>query len=57
MAWLLYKKIKYQSNNAQKIRHGEIASNIFETYKKYMIPHDRHIYQTASDMYMDTMSA
>ena len=30
-------------------------SHIFETYMNNMMPHGRHIYQTASDMSMATM--
>ena len=50
-------KLKYQSQNSQKIRSGEISNHLFETYKNYVMPHGRHIYQTAYDMAMSKMGA
>ena len=34
-----------------------MANRVFETYKNYEIPHGCHIYQTVSDMDMDTTLA
>ena len=49
------KQPKDQTPNAQKIRSGEIASRIFETYNDAMRPHCCNIHNTASDMAMVKM--
>ena len=41
-------KLKDLSQNSQKQRSGEIVNSLFETYKKSVMPHGRHIYSTAS---------
>ena len=38
--------------NAQKIRPGEKANRLFDTYKNYVIPHGRHIYAISDYMAM-----
>ena len=48
----LPKKLKYQSHNAQNRGAGEMANCIFKIYKKSVMPYERHIYQTSSDMAM-----
>ena len=50
-------KVKYQIPKSQKIRSGEKAHNIYETYKSTVIPHGHHIYAKASDMPKAKMSA
>ena len=49
------KQLKDQTPNAQKIRSGEIASRIFETYKNYVKPNGCHIHTTESDTAMATI--
>ena len=51
------RKINDLSQNAQNRSSGENSNILFETYKKSVMPHGRHIYETASDMDMDTMCA
>ena len=44
-----------QSCNAQNRRSGEIANRLFDTYQNSVMPHGKHIFNTASDMDMATM--
>ena len=44
------KKLKDLSQNSQKIRSGEKANHIYETYKNTVMPHGRNIYTKAYDM-------
>ena len=50
-----YLKNKYQSWNAQKRWYVEMANCVFETHKNPVMPHGKHILNTASDMAMTTM--
>ena len=34
-----------------------MANRLFETYKNSIMPHVKHMFQTASDMYMEKMCA
>ena len=43
--------------NAQTIRSGENSNSLLETYKKSVMPHERHISLRESDIAMDTMCA
>ena len=49
------KKLKDKIQNAQGIRSGEKAHNIYETYTNIFMPHGPHIYAKASDMENATM--
>ena len=51
------KNLKDLSQNAQNIRSGEMANRLFETYKNSVMPHDHHIYATASDIYLAKICA
>ena len=53
----LPKNIKDKIHNLQSRRSGKMANRVFGTYKNYEIPHGCHIYQTVSDMDMDTTLA
>ena len=48
---------KDQSCNAKTRRSDEMDNSLFDTYKKYVIPHGKHMFQTAYDMAMSTMCA
>ena len=50
-----FKKLKYQSQNAQSRSSGEKAHHIYTTYKNTVIPHGSHIHAKASDMENATM--
>ena len=51
------RKINTLSQNSQHRRSGENSNRLFETYKKYVMPHGRHIYPKISDMAMAKMCA
>ena len=48
--WEFYKKLKDQVYNTQKRRYGKMDFYLFEKYKNTVIPHDKHMFQIASDM-------
>ena len=50
-------KIKDVSKNDQNQRSVEMANCLFDTNKNLVILHGRHIYATASGMYIATMCA
>ena len=50
-------KLKDLSQNIQNRRSGEMSNRLFETYKNSVMPHGHHIYETASDMFMETICA
>ena len=45
-------KLKYQRQNEQNIRYGEINNRLFDTYKNSVISYVCHIYQTSYAMAM-----
>ena len=45
-----FKKLKYQSQNAQSRRSGEKSHHIYTTYKNTVIPHGIRIYAKSSDI-------
>ena len=49
LSWLdrYLKKIKNQSQNAQKRRSGEKSHHIYKTYKNTVMSHGSHIYAKA----------
>ena len=51
------KVLKDKIQNAQIIRSGERAHQIYTTYKNTVMPHGSYIYATASDMENATMCA
>ena len=54
LSWInsYFKNLKDLSQNLQNRRYGEMDNRLFETYKNSVMPHDRHIYATASYMKM-----
>ena len=54
---IVIRKLKDQSPDAQKIRSGEKANNIYETYKNTVMPNGRLIYSKSYDMEKATMCA
>ena len=50
-------KLKDLSQSAKNIRSSEMDNILFETYKKYFMPHGCLIYQTESDRDMSTICA
>ena len=52
-----YKKPKYQSENSQNRRSGEMYDRLIDAYKKYVTTHGHNIYKTESDMDMLKMCA
>ena len=51
------KKLKYQIQNVQNRRFGEMANRLFETYKNYVMSYGCNIYQTAYEMFMAKICA
>ena len=49
--------LKIKNCNAQNIRSSEMENSLFGTYKNSIMPHVKHVFQTASDMVMATMCA
>ena len=48
-------KLKNQIYNAQNRRSGEMENSLLETYTNSVMPHGKHIFNTASAMDMATI--
>ena len=57
MAWTFLGKFKDKICNAQDRRSGEMANYVYVIYKNSVVPHVKHMFQTASDMAMENMCA
>ena len=57
MTWEFFLRFKYQSCNAQNRSSGEMANSLFDICTNTVMPHENHMFQTASDMAMAKMCA